>query len=83
MEEEKLVNEFRLGDVVAQVSRYAATGGRSWLTTRVGRYYTVDGEERFTTYLKLDDIPVAIYQLLEAYKWQKGNPQPSKSNREE
>jgi len=83
MEEEKPVKEFRLGDVAAQVGRYAATGGRSWLTTRAGRYYTADGEERFTTYLRLDDIPVAVAQLMEAYLWQKGNPQPSKSNREE
>ena len=83
MEEEKPVRVCRLGDVAAQVGRYAATGGRSWLTTRVGRIYTVDGEERFSTYLRLDDIPLAIEQLKEAYLWQKENPQSSKSAGEE
>ena len=73
MEEEKLVNEFRLGDVVAQVSRYAATGGRSWLTTRVGRYYTVDGEEHLTA---IDDdeeiarVQAAWEELNDGWEWE-------------
>ena len=85
MEQEKPVKEFRLGEseVVAEVGWYVAKDGRSWLTTRVGRYYTVDGEKRFSTYLRLDEIPVSRILLNDAYKWQKENPQAGRSNREE
>ena len=85
MEQEKPVKEFRLGEseVVAEVGWYAAKDGRSWLTTRTGRYYTVDGERRFSMYLRTEEIPVSCILLGEAFKWLKENPQPGRSNREE
>ncbi len=81
--DESVVKEFRLGDVSVQLGRYEAADGRTWPTFRLGRYYVKDKQERFTAGLRVDDLPVAAEELVQAFLWAKANPQAVRNGAEE
>ncbi len=83
--EESVVKEFRHeGDeVVVRVTRREAADGRTWPNYRVGRYYINGKQERFTVDLRANDIPMAVWNLVQAYLWAKSNPQAFKNEADE
>ena len=84
MDKDKLVEEFRLADVAAQVLRKTLPDGRNWLEIRAVRFYRdSSNNEKDISLLRVDDVPVVIKQLWEAYVFVKASPQTNKKESQE
>ncbi len=84
MEKDKLVEEFRLADVAAQVLRKTLPDGRNWLEIRAVRFYEdASGIEKESTLLRVDDVPVAQKQLELAYLSVKASAATNKKSKPE
>ena len=81
--DEPLIREIRHGDVTVRVFRKVGADGRMWPNYRSGRYYTKDKQERFTVDQGSNDLPIAVWQLFQAYLLGKANPQELKIGDEE
>ena len=84
MEKDKLVEEFRLADVAAQVLRKTLPDGRNWLEIRAVRFYRASSNnEKDISLLGVNDVPLARKLLQDAYLYVKALPHTNKQESQE